>query len=221
MGMAGRILSSEAGGAGSHTAIMRSVLRRYVLLLVALLLSPLTWAQQSALTVPRNLGQLVESSAVIVRGNVVSVRMEKHPELDNLDTVVVTLRVREALKGQPGRDFTFRQYVWDLRDRMNSAGYKKGQDLLLLMIAPSQYGLSSPAGVEQGRFRISRDAGGREVASNSRDNFGLFDRVGAGLAKEGATLTPATASLLAKHRRGPVEVGQLTALIRQLAARSQ
>jgi hypothetical protein len=200
---------------------MRSVLPSHVLLSVALLLSPLAWAQQSALTVPRNLEQLVESSAVIVRGNVVSVRMEKHPELENLDTVVVTLRVREALKGQPGRDFTFRQYVWDLRDRMNAVGYQKGQDLLLMMIAPSQYGLSSPAGVEQGRFRISRDADGREVASNSRGNFGLLDGVGAVLAKEGAVLSPSAASLLAKHRHGPVEVRQLTALIRQLAARGQ
>ena len=46
--------------------------------------------------------------------SVVSVRMEKHPELTNLDTVVVTLRVRETLKGQAGETFTFRQYVWDL-----------------------------------------------------------------------------------------------------------
>ena len=199
---------------------MRVGLQAYALLLAALTLVAPVWAQQSALTVPRNLEQLTDRSAVIVRGNVVSVRMEKHPELDNLDTVVVTLRVRETLKGQAGETFTFRQYVWDLRDRMNAVGYKKGQHVLLMMIEPSRYGLSSPAGMEQGRFRIQRDSAGREYAINSHNNLRLFEGIGAQLAKEGITPSPAASRLLAKHRRGPVELRELTMLIRQLAAGS-
>ena len=199
---------------------MRVGLQAYALLLAALTLVAPVWAQQSALTVPRNLEQLTDRSAVIVRGNVVSVRMEKHPELDNLDTVVVTLRVRETLKGQAGETFTFRQYVWDLRDRMNAVGYKKGQHVLLMMIEPSRYGLSSPAGMEQGRFRIQRDSAGREYAINSHNNLRLFEGIGAQLAKEGITPSPAASNLLAKHRRGPVELRELTMLIRQLAAGS-
>jgi hypothetical protein len=34
-------------------------------------------------------------------------------------------------------------------------------------------------------------------------------------------LSPASASLVAKHRRGPVELRELAALIRELAARSE
>ena len=196
-------------------------LRSYVLLLTALTASAPAFAQQSALTVSRNLEQLTDRAAVIVRGNVVSARMEKHPELTNLDTVVVTLRVRETLKGQAGGTFTFRQYVWDLRDRMNAVGYKKGQDVLLMMIEPSRYGLSSPAGMEQGRFRIERDGTGTEYAVNSRNNLGLFSDVGAGLASKGMTPSPAAATLIARHRRGPVELRELTALIRQLASGSE
>jgi len=200
---------------------MRIRVQFYVLLVAALTAIAPASAQQSALIVPRNLEQLADRSAAIVRGSVVSVRMEKHPELTNLDTVVVTLRVRETLKGQAGETFTFRQYVWDLRDRMNTLGYKKGQDVLLMMIAPSRYGLSSPAGVEQGRFRIERDASGREFAANALDNLRLFDGVGAQIAKEGVVLSPASASLVTRHRRGPVELRELTALIRELAARSE
>lgn len=200
---------------------MRIRLQHYVLLLAALMAPAPAFAQQSALTVPRNLEQLTDRAAVIVRGHVVSARMEKHPELTNLDTVVVTLRVRETLKGQAGETFTFRQYVWDLRDRMNAVGYQKGQHVLLMMLEPSRYGLSSPAGMEQGRFRIERDASGREYAVNSRDNLRLFDGVGTKLAREGITPSPAAASLIAKHRRGPVELRELTALIRQLAAGSE
>lgn len=200
---------------------MRVRLQLYVLLLAASTLVAPAFAQQSALTVPRNLEQLTDRAAVIVRGHVVSARMEKHPELTNLDTVVVTLRVQETLKGQAGGTFTFRQYVWDLRDRRNAVGYQKGQQVLLMMIEPSRYGLSSPAGMEQGRFRIERDSSGREYAVNSRDNLRLLDGVGAELASEGIAPSPATTSLLAKHRRGPVELRELTALIRQLAARSE
>lgn len=200
---------------------MRIRLQHYVLLLAALMATAPAFAQQSALTVPRNLEQLTDRAAVILRGSVISARMEKHPELTNLDTVVVTLRVQETLKGQAGETFTFRQYVWDLRDRMNAVGYKKDQQVLLMMIEPSRYGLSSPAGMEQGRFRIERDASGREYAVNSRDNLRLFDGVGAELAKDGITPSPAAASLLAKHRRGPVELRELTTLIRQLAAGSE
>jgi hypothetical protein len=200
---------------------MQMELRFYVLLLTALTASAPAFAQQSALTVPRNLEQLTDRAAVIVRGNVVSARMEKHPELTNLDTVVVTLRVQETLKGPAGETFTFRQYVWDLRGRMNALGYKKGEDVLLMMIEPNRYGLSSPAGVEQGRFRIERDATGRELAVNSHNNLRLFDGVGAQMAKEGAVLSPASASLVAKHRRGPVELRELAALIREFAARSE
>lgn len=197
---------------------MRVGLRTYLLVLTALTLVAPAWAQQSALTVPRNLQQLADRSAVIVRGNVISAKMEKHPELTHLDTVVVTLRVRETLKGHAGSRFTFRQYVWDLRDRVNAVGYQKGQDLLLMMIEPSRYGLSSPAGMEQGRFRIERDGAGREYAVNSRNNLQLFDGVGTQMAKEGIVPSPAASNLLAKHRRGPVELRELTALIRQLAA---
>lgn len=200
---------------------MRMRLRSYVLLLAALMATAPAFAQQSALTVPRNLEQLTDRAAVILRGYVVSARMEKHPELTNLDTVVVTLRVRETLKGQAGETFTFRQYVWDLRDRISAVGYRKGQHVLLMMIEPSRYGLSSPAGMEQGRFRIERDGSGREYAVNSRDNLRLFDGVGTELAKEGIAPSPAAANLLAKHRAGPVELHELTALIRQLVAGSE
>jgi hypothetical protein len=200
---------------------MRIRLQLYVLLVAALTAIAPAFAQQSALVVPRNLEQLTNSSASIVRGSVVSVRMEKHPELTNLDTVVVTLRVRDTLKGQASDNFVFRQYVWGIRDRMNTLGYKKGQDVLLMMIAPSRYGLSSPAGVEQGRFRIERDASGREFAVNAHDNLQLFDGVGAQIAKEGVVLSPASARLVTRHRRGPVELRELTALIRELAARGE
>jgi len=178
-------------------------------------------AQRGALTVPRNLGQLTARSADIVRGTVISAHVEKHPEFSSLNTVVVTLRVKETLKGQAGSRFRFRQYIWDVRDGKNAAGYQTGQELLLMMIEPSRYGLSSPAGLEQGRFVISRDSTGREVAVNGHGNMKLFDGISVQVAAKGITLSPRTSSLVQKHPQGPVELRDLAALIRELAQAGQ
>ncbi len=191
-------------------------LKRSFLLLLAIVLVAPAWAQRGGLTVPRNLSQLTDRSAVIVRGTVTSARVEKHPELPGLNTVVVTLRVRETLKGQTGETFIFRQYLWDMRDLQDAAGYRKGDDVLLMMIAPSARGLSSPAGLQQGRFRILRDKTGREIAVNGQGNFKLFEGMDTEMAKKGITLSPKYSSLVSKHRGGPVAAEDLMGLIREL-----
>ena len=72
------------------------------------------------------------------------------------------------------------------------------------MNGPSRYGLTSPAGMEQGKFRVLRDASGREVAVNGRGNVFLMRGVAAELAKSGATLSPGASSLVTKHQKGPI-----------------
>jgi len=193
-------------------------LLRSVGLLACMVLAAPAWAQQGALTVPRNLQQLTDRAAHIVRGNVVSARMERHPEL-GLPMLVLTMHVRETLKGPHRETVTFRQYIWDYRERTSAASFRKGDDLLLLMIAPSRYGLSSPAGMEQGRFRITRDTEGREMALNGHGNALLFDGLEAQAAKEGTVLSAASARLLRQPPRGPVELRRLTGLIRDLVNR--
>src|SRR5262245_1602236 len=67
-------------------------------------------AQTAPLTVPMNLARLVDESQNVVLARVASVRVEPHPQYQNLNTVVVTLDVAEPLKGSPGRQLVFRQY---------------------------------------------------------------------------------------------------------------
>jgi len=174
-------------------------------------------AQRGAYVQPRNLAQLVAQSAVIVRGTVVSARVEPHPEFSNLSTVVVTLRVAETLKGDASGAFTFRQFIWDIRDRHDAAGYRKGLHLLLLLNPTTSYGLTSPAGLEQGRFRISRDAEGREVAVNGHGNVGLWERMDTELKSKRLTLSPRSAALLRQHPAGPITLNDLRDLTRDLA----
>lgn len=196
---------------------LRRCARHGLLVVAACLAAVPALAQRGAMTVPRNLDQLTDRARDIVRGTVVSARVEKHPELTNLDTVVVTLRVTETLKGDARDTFTFRQYIWDIRDRWDAAGYRKGQDVLLLLNAPTRYGLTSPVGIEQGRFRIQPDGKGGFLALNGTGNVHLLDGMAAAAAKDGVALTAQQASLVARHRGGALQLSELAAMIRAFA----
>lgn len=173
-------------------------------------------AQRGALTRPRNLAELVEQSETILRGRVASAVVESHPQYASIHTVVVTLRVEESFKGAPGSTFTFRQFIWDARDRLDAAGYRKGQHLLLLMNRASPLGLASPAGIEQGRFRILRDSAGREVAVNGAANRGLFLNLAPQLDKKGVRLSVEMSRVVAEQPAGPLPLDDLRQLLREL-----
>jgi len=195
--------------------ISRTIFVSCILPLVLwVILPPTALAQRGALTAHANITQLTRQSAAIVRGFVVSARVEPHPQLGNLTTVLVTIRVESVLKGDASMSsITFRQFIWDIRDKSDGAGYQKGQHLLILLNRTSPYGLTSPAGLEQGRFRIVQDKSGKFTASNGYGNVGLFTDVNLGSLK----LSPASLTLIAHHRQGPVGLTQLEEIIRQAA----
>ena len=186
-----------------------------ILLLLTLSLSGV--AQRSALTAPRNIAQLSQQAALIVRGQVISARIEPHPQLSNLTTVVVNVRVAETLKGTASAVVTFRQFVWDIRDKYDAAGYRKGEELLLLLNRRSTYGLTSPAGMDQGRFEISRDTNGNLMAVNGHGNLGLFSNMSGQLHQPGLKFSPRAYSLVTLHRSGPVSLVQLEEVIKQVS----
>lgn len=169
------------------------------------------FAQRGALTAHQNLQQLTDEAALIVRARVISAAVEPHPELSGLTTVVVRLQVRETLKGPARGSYTFRQYVWDIRDRTEGAVYGKGEELILFLNAPNQHGLSAPIGLEQGRFRIVRDQSGKEMALNGRGNHRLLEGLSAAVTQQ---LTPAQRQSVEEKSAGPIAVEELKALIR-------
>jgi hypothetical protein len=173
-----------------------------------------SYAQRGARTLPRGLDQLTQEADVILHGSVVSTKVEPHPQLKNLMTVVVSMKVSETLKGTPRKSFVFRQYIWDLRDQADAAQYYKGQELLLCMGPVSDYGLSSPVGLEQGRFRILRNAKGELTAVNGRGNAGLFDKVAERAQSRGMKLPARVNALVSKPQTGPIPLAVLKDAIR-------
>jgi hypothetical protein len=177
-------------------------------------------AQEGALTVQMDLARMVDESENIVLGRVTNVVAEKHPQFENLDTVVVTLQVLDPLKGSPGAELSFRQYVFDIHDRDTKLGYRVGEEVVVLLRRPSQYGLTSPVGLEQGRFRVQRDALNNRLVRNGTDNAGLFgtvDQTSPGLRPR---LSPAVQQLMSEHRSGPISYEQFKSFVQnEVAAR--
>lgn len=178
-------------------------------------------AQESARVRHQNLAEMVDEAAFAFLGRVVAAHTEPHPQFPGLNTVVVRLEVVEALKGAPGAEYTFRQYVWHPGDARDTLGYRRGQEVVLLLIAPSRYGLSSPAGLEQGRFRVHRDLAGRRSVLNGMNNAGLLREVSARAPRLAQTLPAGARRLLAEHRQGAIDYYDFRELVRSLASGSR
>jgi hypothetical protein len=173
-------------------------------------------AQEPAVSHRRDIAGLVDEAATIVHGTIISTTIEPDPNLPNLNTVLVRMNVHEALKGSPGKTFTFRQYVWDVRAMTNAAGYRKGQEMLLFLRPPSRYGLTSPAGLQQGQFMVSRDLAGRAMAVNGLGNVGLLQNVSLRARARGVVL-PGVAAKMSTQRTGAVDLDGLKQIVRAFA----
>lgn len=208
------------------TSSWRSAAGPVILLALLLALAsppgtPPAHAQEGARVKALNLVQMVDYAGVIVRGRVLSVRAEKHPELTNLNTIVVTLRVSEVIKGEADSEFTFRQYVWDIRDAGTRLGYKDGEDVLLMLGPASRYGLTAPVGFEQGRFRFRIDAEGNVSIANGWNNLGLMRGVEAASPKLAQNVSAPARVIVKQHTQGPIAYNEFKDIIRGAIAARQ
>ena len=184
-----------------------------ILVILTLISSPLL-AQRGALTTRQSIDQLTDEATLIVHGHVTSAKVEPHPQLTNLMTVLVTMEVQETLKGTPRKSIQFRQYIWDLRDQLDAAQYTKNQELLLLLGPESQYGLRSPVGLDQGRFRITHDGKDQPVAVNGRANAQLFEATEKRAQARGIKLSSRVTAIARQRTAGPVPLPDLEDAIR-------
>jgi len=175
-------------------------------------------AQRGALTIPLTVDQLVDQADRIVEGSIVSAKIEPHPQYPNLNTAVITVNVKKTLKGTAEGLHTYRQYLWNIRDLQDGAGYQKGSNVLLMLNQTSAIGLTSPVGLTQGRFRILT-VQGEQVAINGHGNYNLFTDTAAKLQRKGVTLDARLAQVVATQEEvgGPVELEAFESLISALA----
>ncbi|HEU5231586.1 MAG TPA: hypothetical protein VFU50_01910 [Terriglobales bacterium] len=174
-------------------------------------------AQRGALTAPESIDELTQQSTLIVHGYVTSAKVEPHPQFHNLMTVLVTLNVEDTLKGSPQKSLQFRQYIWDIRDQLDAAKYAKNQELLLMLGPTSPYGLRSPVGLDQGRFRITHDSKGQAFAVNGRGNLELFRATEQRAGERGIKLSTRVTTLARRANAGPIPLADLKDAIRSFS----
>ncbi|MBN2243679.1 MAG: hypothetical protein JW793_13415 [Acidobacteria bacterium] len=186
-------------------------------LLLSLVLFPAALLKAQVLTLPVNLAYLSQRADVIVRGRVVDVRCENHPEFSGILTVRVTLEVEDMLRGPSGQTYTFSELLLGIGAGKLKQGYATGQRLMLFLPSPSRYGLSSPVGIEQGRFHVTRTAKGEETVTNETGNAGLFRDVRNTTFMAGIRLSSKDVRL-AETKQGPVPLAEFSALVKTLTA---
>jgi hypothetical protein len=167
------------------------------------------------MALPVDLAYLSQRADVIVQGKVVSVRHESLPGFQHISTVSVTLDVENMLRGPSSKTYTFREANIGLRAKNGKKDYQTGQRLLLFLPSPSSYGLSSPVGMEQGRFHIGQNAKSAEIVVNEMGNSGLFKNVAQKASGAGRKLTPDQLRV-ASTKRGPVRLDEFISLTKIL-----
>ncbi|WP_287128787.1 hypothetical protein [Candidatus Cyanaurora vandensis] len=124
---------------------------------------------------PLDLAELSQRAGQVVVGRCVEVQTESLAGYANIPVTKITLAVSQVLKGTPTQTLVFRQYGASNDPGLpHLKGFQKGEEVLLLLRTPSKVGLTSPVGIEQGRFAIRDDAQGVKVAQNGRSNWDLF-----------------------------------------------
>ena len=163
-----------------------------------------------------NIVELVGKSELILRGTVKSVT-------DGIDAAgfpytEVTVHVSEAIRGEVGTEYTFRQFGL-LKPRSMGNGmvnlvvtpagwttYAQGEEAILFLNRRAKYtGLQTTVGLAHGKFKVS--AAG---ASNDANNSGLFKHV-----KVEPHLLAGSDRQMMSSEKGPVDAKAFVSLVRK------
>lgn len=164
-----------------------------------------------------NLVDLVSQSELILRGTVKNVT-------DGVDErgvpyTEVTLTVSEAIRGNVGTEYTFRQFgLLKPRSMGNGtmnlmvtpagwASYTKGEEAILFLHQHAKWtGLQTTVGLGQGKFKVQMG-----TAVNQMDNAGLFKNV-----RVDKSLLAPNQQRVMMNVRGPVNANAFVSLVKQV-----
>jgi hypothetical protein len=163
-----------------------------------------------------NFVELVGKSELILHGTVKSVT--DGIDAQGLPYTEVTLHVAEAIRGEVGTEYTFRQFGL-LKPRSMGNGmvnlmvtpsgwttYARGEEAILFLNRHAKYtGLQTTVGLARGKFKFSV-AG----TSNAADNAGLFEHI-----KVEPNLLAGSDRKVMSTKLGPVDSKAFLALLRK------
>lgn len=162
---------------------------------------------------PMNLEKLIADAGMIFSGRVAEVRSGVRDPQTGLVVTYVTFDVFESFYGAKGERITIKQFGGEVDGISYSpAGmprYTVGEEVLLMLYAPSELGMQSPVGMEQGKFLIRKTTQGKKTVSSALGTRNLFKGV---RNKDRVTQK----SWLRVQDPGPLDYDEFTATIRAL-----
>lgn len=172
---------------------------------------------QATTVLALDLDELVATSTTVFEGTCLRNRTEREAST-GLVVTYTTFAVHDALKGELGATHVIKQVGGELDDGspvFRIQGVPKfvpGQDYVVFLTGVSSLGFSSPIGLSQGRFTITREGAETRVA-NGRD----FRELTEGLAATGRA-----EEALARLRASPaverhMDLADFKALVRERA----
>ena len=128
------------------------------------------------ITLTYNLEQMVAAADRIFVGTLIDATQDYVTAAGgDLPVTVYTFEVDEVLSGSIGDTLTIRQ-IGHQSDPFGQGmpRYEVGKTVMLFLHADSQYGLTSPVGLDQGTFQVKMDGPVKVSVSNARRNRGLL-----------------------------------------------
>lgn len=156
---------------------------------------------------PVDFADMVMASSIVARGEVVEVRGQTTGDRRTIESLV-TLRVDEALKGRPGGVVIFRVpggQVGRYRRVMVGAPVFAAGDEVIVFLRGEAPVIPVPYGLNQGVFRLVRDAAGRPLVAPPDTGPGL---AAARVTRGDPARTPIPVAAFAQHVRAVAEAAR-------------
>lgn len=172
-----------------------------------------------------NLEQLTGLSEKVFDGRCVDIQQETDARGRNVQKV--TFDVIEMLKGEPSAQITFRQIGLvdggsDIGGGVKIEGldrdlprYQLGEEAVVFLSAPGSSGLTTPVGLEQGKFAVVETDGAKTVV-NGAGNRGLFIGADKSLKMKAMAVTSTDRALI-RTNGGALPYDTLVSFVKKLA----
>lgn len=179
------------------------------ILLIALLLPQITFG---FLVAQLNLEQLTHLAETIFVGRCLEVREGR--DQNNRPVQYVRFQVTETLKGEPQPELTFKQILMTSNSSFSElSNYQVGEEVVLFLSKPSEWGLTAPVGLSQGKFLIQSQGRSKTVVNGTR-NRGLMIGMSQSSRVKSLSLTSSEKRLLQGKPEIPYQ--EFVSLVRKL-----
>jgi len=172
-----------------------------------------------------NLLQLYSLSDRVFLGTCKAVTKTRDNKGRHIYRVTIKVSKNGILKGKKGESVTFNQIRSPSVSDSGSIGinhltsnlpsYEVGKEMIIFLSGVSSIGLSSPIGLDQGKFMVKTNSNNQKVVLNNMGNRGLFIGLRNSASLKAASLSTGEQKLMNKNG-GEIALDSFVSLVKKL-----